>query len=133
MIRKIILASFLLFAAAQSASAQDIDLYIVISEADWCKYCKANGERIHALIDEYKVDKQVVVIYNDLTNAETKSESLERLKSVGLSEYMVNKKSTGVVYVFEAKSKKTMDNFGIKLESETIVEKLTKNLKKVSI
>ncbi|MFY0624921.1 MAG: hypothetical protein JXR07_01420 [Reichenbachiella sp.] len=130
MIKQIVLASMLAMTYINASHAQSTSLFIVISEATWCKYCKANGERIHSLIDEYKIDKQIIVLSNDLSDEATKSKSLIQLEKMGLADYMTNKKSTGVVYVFNAETKKVMDNFPIKLESDVIVKRLTKNLDK---
>jgi len=105
--------------------AQSNDLYIVINEATWCKYCKANGERINQLIDKYALNNKVLVINNDVTNEET-------LQKLGLFEFMEYRKEAAVVFVFNAKTSKITDRFTIKLDNQKIIANLNKSLKMVA-
>ncbi|WP_162555623.1 thioredoxin [Reichenbachiella versicolor] len=113
------------------SQAQSNELYIVINEASWCKYCKANGERIHELIDKYALDHKVKVINNDMTNNETKQKSIPTLKKYGLYNYMQYQKVTAMVFVFDAKNSEIADKFPIKLENEKILKHLNETLELV--
>lgn len=81
-------------------------LIAVVNQADWCSVCKANGQRAMEVFMENNKDGEIQFVTNDITNAETKKKSAEDLKKVGLETAMKNNKASGVVFFFDAKTKK---------------------------
>lgn len=121
------LLSLLLVVVSAQAESKN-DLYIVINEATWCKYCKAHGERIHELIDQYALDNRVLVVNNDVTNKDTKKKSLPQLEMLGVKDFMQYRKESAVVFVFNAETSELVDKFSIKLENDKILEHLNEAL-----
>ncbi|UXP32598.1 thioredoxin domain-containing protein [Reichenbachiella agarivorans] len=116
----------LLIVLSSQVNAQSTDLYIVINEATWCPYCKANGQRIHQLIDEYTEGKQIVVLSNDVTDGETKKKTEPQLEEMGVLYYMKNHKEAAVIFVFDAKTKKIAEKFSIKTDNKKVIAYLNK-------
>lgn len=132
MIKQGLILLMLIFILSSQSNAQFNVLYIVVNEATWCKYCKANGARIHELIDEYALNTHIVVINNDVTDEESKKKTIPALKDLGVYDYMVKHKESAVVFVFDAKTKKIMDKFSIKLTNEKILTHLNDVLERVT-
>ena len=132
MIKSIVFTLTLLSISPLVIQAQSNDLYIVFNEASWCKYCKANGERIHQLVDEYALKNNVLVISNDVTNEETKKNAVPQLTELGLYDFMQFRKEAAIVFVFDASSNSLLDKFSIKLDNEKILTILNQSLAKVS-
>ena len=129
---KSVLLSFGLIAfCALDVFSQSHDLYIVINEADWCKYCKANDERIHTLVNQYASDNKVLIVKNDVTDEQSKLNSLPELKRIGVSDYMSRHKETAVIFVFDAKSKIILDKFSLKTKDEKVIEYLDKSMSSI--
>lgn len=123
--------ALLLAITSTGLQAQNKDLFLVFNEASWCKYCKAHGERIHALIDDYATNNNVLVIGNNVTDDETRKIAQPQFEKLGLQEYMQFKKGAAEVFVFNGRTSQIMDKFPIKLDSEKILERLNKAMTKV--
>jgi hypothetical protein len=116
----------------QIAFSQSGKLYVVINEATWCPYCKANGQRVRNVIDGYSSkNKEVVVIHNDVSNEVSRKKMFPEFKKLGILDYISLHKEAAMVYVFDAKAKKNVDGFYITLSDQEILAKLQWNLKKV--
>lgn len=85
----------------------------VVNKADWCPSCEKNGERAMNALMKNNKDKVVQFVVNDLTNDETKTKSTEKLVKVGLKEAIAEYKSTGVVYFFNAETKKLISKISV--------------------
>lgn len=85
----------------------------VVNKADWCPTCEKNGERAMATLMEHNKDKAVRFIMNDLTNEESKAESVKRLQNVSLEQVMSSFKATGMVYFFNAESKELIHQVSV--------------------
>ncbi len=86
--------------------ANEVKVIAVISKANWCSVCVANGSRAVAVFNENNKNGDVQFVFNDVTDAETTKASLLELKKVGLDKAMENYNATGVCYFFDAKTKK---------------------------
>lgn len=128
MIKRIALSLGLIISLSNISFSQSHDVYIVINEADWCKYCKANGERIHTLIDEYALGKKVLVVSNDVTDEESKKKTEPKLEEIGVNSYMKNHKEAAVVFVFDANTKEILDKFSLKSNNEKVLNYLNKTM-----
>jgi len=81
---------------------------VVVNRADWCSVCKANGERAAKAFAQANSDGALRLIVNDLTSEETLKKSSAGLKAVGLEKTMANYTATGVLYFFDAKTRKPL-------------------------
>lgn len=113
-------------------NAQNEVLYIVINEASWCPYCKANGERVRKAVEEFSAStKNVIVIHYDVSDESTKAKSESKFKSLGIDDYMKSHSEAAMVYVVNPKTKKAIEGFSIKKDTTYVQEILTKCVGKV--
>lgn len=92
----------------------------VVNQADWCSVCKANGQRAMGAFMDNNKDGAISLVMNDVTNEETKKKSAAGLSNTGLTEAMKNYRATGVVYFFDAKTKKPITQVTIANSNEEI-------------
>lgn len=92
----------------------------VVNQADWCSVCKANGQRAMVTFMENDKDGTISLVVNDVTSAETKKKSEAELSKIGLSSAMKDYKATGVVYFFDAKTKKPLTQVTVANSNEEI-------------
>jgi hypothetical protein len=77
----------------------------VVTKADWCSVCKANGERAMAAFMENNKDGSVKFYMNDLTDDQTKKKSADELKPSGLYEVANKIQGTGMVSFYNPATK----------------------------
>jgi hypothetical protein len=77
-------------------------------------------------------DMVIQFVANDLTNDETKKESARELKKVGLNDAMTDKKGTGVVYFFDADSKKLINQVSVAKSNEELAKAMKTAEEKVN-
>lgn len=94
----------------------------VVNKAEWCPVCEKNGMRAMETFKENNKDMAIQFVTNDLTNDETKKESAKELKKVGLDKAMAEYKGTGVVYFFDANSKKLINQISVAKSNEELAE-----------
>jgi thiol:disulfide interchange protein len=92
----------------------------VVNQADWCSVCKANGQRAMGAFMENNKEGTISLVVNDVTSAETTKKSAAGLSINGLAEAMKNYKATGVVYFFDAKTKKPITQVTVANSNEEI-------------
>ncbi len=92
----------------------------VVNQANWCSVCKANGERAIGAFMENNKEGSISLFVNDVTSAETIKTSAAGLKTNGLTEAMKDYKATGVVYFFNAKTKKPITQVTVANSNEEI-------------
>jgi thiol:disulfide interchange protein len=112
-----------LFAAVLSigAFAQSAPKIIaVVNQADWCSVCKANGQRAMGTFMENNKEGSISLVVNDVTNAESKKKSAVGLNTSGLTKAMKNYQATGVVYFFDATTKKPITQVTVANSNEEI-------------
>ncbi len=115
--------STLLFTVAFSigAFAQSAPKVIaVVNQADWCSVCKGNGQRALGAFMENNKDGVISLVVNDVSNAETKKKSALDLKKLGIIKAMKNYEATGVIYFFDAKTKKPITQITVANSDEEI-------------
>ncbi|MEH6304284.1 hypothetical protein RYH73_01455 [Olivibacter sp. CPCC 100613] len=103
-------------AFAQSAPK----IIAVINKANWCSVCKANEERAMAAFKENNKDGAYRFVVNDLSNAETAKKSAVAINQLGLTKLMEPYQATGIVCLFDAKTKKPINQLLMSLSSEDI-------------
>ncbi len=94
----------------------------VVNEANWCSVCKANGERAMAAFKENNKDGAYQFVINDLSNAETAKKSAVEINKLGLTQLMEPYKATGIVCLFDAKTKKPINQLLMSLSNEDIAK-----------
>ena len=92
----------------------------VVNQADWCSVCKANGQRAMGAFMENNKEGTISLVVNDVTSAESKKKSALGLSTNGLSEAMKDYQATGVVYFFDAKTKKPITQVTVANSNEEI-------------
>jgi hypothetical protein len=112
-----LLLSFLVLSSLNSLTAQVI---AVVNKADWCPTCKANGPRVSKeVLANFGSDK-LTVIENDLSNKRTKEESKLKLAAIGLEEQLKGNKTTGIIILFDPKTKKELGRISVAKSNEEI-------------
>ncbi|MFI2744525.1 hypothetical protein ACG2LH_17455 [Zhouia sp. PK063] len=94
----------------------------VINKADWCSVCKANEERAMNAFKENNKDGVYQFVINDISNAETAKKSAIEINKLGLAKVMEPYKATGIVCLFDAKTKKPINQLLMSLSSEDIAK-----------
>ena len=121
----VIIGSSILFSAnAQSKSAEP-KVYAVINRADWCPTCQANGARVMNEVMPACKDLNVKFLANDLTNATTIAKSTAELKKNNVFNSVKETKSTGIILLVDAKTKKVIKQISVAKPSEEIIKAIT--------
>jgi hypothetical protein len=92
----------------------------VVNQAEWCSVCKANGQRAMGVFMENNREGTITLVVNDVTSAETKKKSATGLSTNGLTDAMKNYKAAGVLYFFDAKTKKPITQVTVANSNEEI-------------
>ncbi len=120
-VKSIIATALLAVVFSIGAFAQKAPKIIaVVNQADWCSVCKANGQRAIGAFMENNKEGKISLVVNDVTSAETKKKSAAGLSTNGLTVAMKNYKATGVVYFFDAKTKKPITQVTVANSNEEI-------------
>ena len=120
-VKSIIATALLAVVFSIGAFAQTAPKIIaVVNQADWCSVCKANGQRAMGAFMENNKEGTISLVVNDVTSAETTNKSAAGLSTNGLTEAMKNYKATGVVYFFDAKTKKPITQVTVANSNEEI-------------
>ncbi len=122
---------FMILLSSSNGFGQSKEVYIVINEASWCKYCKAHSERVNKVIQDFSAGKKILIIYHDITDKNSSKKDDPTLKSLGIYEYMNNHKEAAIVYVFNSKTNKVIDGFRLKSNDEEIITILKRSMEKV--
>ena len=120
-VKSIIAAALFAVVFSIGAFAQTAPKIIaVVNQADWCSVCKANGQRAMGAFMENNKEGTISLVVNDVTSAETTKKSAAGLSTNGLTEAMKNYQATGVVYFFDAKTKKPITQVTVANSNEEI-------------
>jgi thiol-disulfide isomerase/thioredoxin len=121
---KTILASvaLVLLVSVSAFAGTGSKVIAVVNKAEWCPVCEKNGMRAMETFKENNKDMAIQFVGNDLTNDETKAKSAAELKKVGLDKAMADKNGTGVVYFFDANSKKLINQISVAKSNEELAE-----------
>lgn len=121
---KSILSSFIFFMliSVTAFAGTESKVIAVVNKAEWCPVCQKNGMRAMETFKENNSDMAIQFVGNDLTNDETKANSNGELKKLGLDKAMLDYKSTGVVYFFDANSKKFINQISVAKSNEELAE-----------
>lgn len=119
--KKVFAATMFAIAFSTGAFAQNSSKIIaVVKTANWCSVCKANGERAIAALTENNKDGAYLFLTNDISSPETAKKSAPEIEKLGLTKAMEPYMATGVVYLFDAKTKKPINQLLMSLSDEDI-------------
>lgn len=119
---KLVVASsiFTILFSVNAFAQSSPKIIAVINKANWCSVCKANEERAMAAFNENNKDRAYQFVVNDLSNAETAKKSAGKINQLGLTKLMEPYQATGIVCLFDAKTKKPINQLLMSLSSEDI-------------
>lgn len=100
-------------------------VFAVINRAEWCPTCQANGARIMSEVMPACKNLKVKFLPNDLTNDQTIAKSGEELKKNKLVAAVQTVKSTGVILLIDAKTKKIIKEISVARPSTEIIKEIT--------
>ena len=91
--------------APRMAPASTAPMVALLTRAEWCSVCKANGERAGKVLFKGAQDLKFEIMMNDITNDETAAKSLAVLQSKGLAD-IGQGAAPGTVAFIDSKTRK---------------------------
>ena len=73
-------------ATSSRSPASSAPMVAIVTRADWCSVCKANGERAGRVLFASAKDGKIEIVVNDITSDETAARSLRVLEAKGLTD-----------------------------------------------
>lgn len=115
------LGKLLIKSALISSENNTAKVIVVINSASWCGVCKKNGPRLEqTILPAYMKDSNYQVIVNDLSDDSTKAASTKLLADAGLVGFDKEHKSTGMIFLIDAQSKKQISSISVTKSDEEI-------------
>ena len=71
----------------------------ILTKADWCSICQANGPRVSALLEQGVKDGSYELVVNDITSDESTAKSAAVLTSRGLTEFSAGAAPGSITFV----------------------------------
>ena len=100
---------FGLVSAPHTAAAEPAArVVVVVNRAEWCSVCKTNGPRVASLLMKASRDGGIAMLVNDVTDEQTAKKSRIALKAAGLDNAVGPASATGVLYLFDAKTRRPL-------------------------
>ncbi|HVB04100.1 MAG TPA: hypothetical protein VNE41_10340 [Chitinophagaceae bacterium] len=131
--KKVLIASCLLLGTSLSGFAQHSKpkVIVLVNEASWCPVCKANGPRFTAdIMPMVMQNKEVRMVKDDLSDAQTIAASMHMLKNAGIARFAKKNTDTGMLFFFNARSKKLISEISIAKSDDEIKEAFQNALSK---
>lgn len=113
-------AMFAIMVSAGAHAQSSAKIIAVVKTANWCSVCKANEVRAMEALKENNKDATYQFVLNDITSPETAKKSAVEIEKLGLTKSMEPYMATGVVYLFDAKTRKPINQIIMSLSSEDI-------------
>lgn len=120
-----ILGSSVFFTANAQTKSGTPKVYAVINRADWCPACQANGSKVMNEVMPACKSLNVKFVANDLTNEQTIAKSTAELKKNKLFNSVKETKSTGVILLVDAKTKKVVKEISVTKPADEIIKEIT--------
>jgi dihydropteroate synthase len=120
-----ILGSSIFFSANAQSKTTSPKVYAVINRADWCPTCQANGAKIMNEVMPACKSLNVKFVANDLTNEQSIAKSTTELKKNKLFNAVKETKSTGLIILVDAKTKKIVRQISLAKPAEEIIKEIT--------
>src|SRR6185312_5740786 len=116
-----------------SASAQNAHPKVIalLTKASWCPVCQANGPRFQKdIMPMVMENKDVEMVMSDLSYNNSKAMSKEMLEKARIYKFAEKNPATGMLYFFNAKSKKLISKVSLASSNEEIKESYQTALRK---
>lgn len=120
-----IIGSSVLFSAKAQSKTANPKVYAVINKADWCPACQANGGKVMNEVMPACMNLKVKFIPNDLTNETTIAASAAELKKMKVYNSVKDTKTTGLILLVDAKTKKVIRQISVTKPAEEIIKEIT--------
>ncbi len=120
-----ILGSSIFFSVNAQSKSITPKVYAVINRADWCPACQANGSKVMNELTPACKNLYVKFVANDLTNEQTIANSTLELKKNNVFNAVKETKSTGLILLVDAKTKKVIKQISVTKPSEEIIKEIT--------
>ncbi|HET7115085.1 MAG TPA: hypothetical protein VFI29_01255 [Hanamia sp.] len=131
--KQLICAVALVMSFSFAASAQKVQPKVIalLTKASWCVVCQANGPRfmkdIMPMVNE---NKEVKMVMNDLSDKKTTAMSKRMLEKIGIYDFAEKNPATGMLYFFDANTKKLLSQVSLAQSNEEIEKAYQTALKK---
>jgi len=113
-------ALFAIVFTAGAYAQNSTKIIAVVKTASWCSVCKANEARAMEALKENNKDGAYQFVMNDISSPETAKPSVAEIQKLGLTKVMEPYMATGIVYLFDAKTKKPINQLVMSLSSDDI-------------
>ncbi len=123
--KHLIFALALVMGISFSASAQNAHPKVIalLTKASWCPVCQANGPSFEKdIMPMVMENKDVKMVMNDLSDNNSKAMSKGMLEKAGIYKFAEKNPATGMLYFFNAKSKKLISKVSLASSNEEIKE-----------
>jgi hypothetical protein len=91
----------------------------ILTKADWCSICQANGARVGALLQKGVQDGRYELIVNDITSDETTAKSDAVLTTKGLKELSTGA-APGTITFVDSRTRKSVAGATVAHKDEEI-------------
>ncbi len=114
--KQLICAVALVMGLSFAASAQNAQPKVIalLTKASWCPVCQANGPRfMKDVMPMVMKNKEVKMVMNDLSDKKSTAMSKGMLKKAGIYNFVEKNPATGMLYFFDAKTKKLISKVSL--------------------
>jgi len=131
--KHLIVALLFVMGLSFTANAQKVQPKVIalFTKASWCVVCQANGPRfmkdIMPMITE---NKEVKILTNDLSDNKTTTMSKRILEKAGIYDFAEKNPTTGMLYFFDANTKKLLSSVSLAQSNEDMEKAYHKALSK---
>ncbi|MCG9879465.1 MAG: hypothetical protein MH472_02595 [Bacteroidia bacterium] len=117
---------------AQTSAPSNAKVIIVVSTAKWCPPCKKHGARVEKeVVSQFASNEQFAIVVNDLSDANSILNSAPAIESRGLTELLSKNKTTGVLYLVDANTKKIISKVSVKESTYDLTQAIQSSLTKI--
>ena len=131
--KQLICAVALVMSFSFTTNAQKVQPKVIalITKASWCVVCQANGPRfMKDIMPMIRGNKEVQIIINDLSDKKTTATSRRPLQKAGIDDFAEKNLATGMLYFFNANTKKLLSSVSLAQSNEEIEKAYQKALAK---
>lgn len=132
--KQLIYALALVMSISFAANAQKTQPKIIalLTKASWCVVCQANGPRfMKDIMPMIQENKEVQIVVNDLSDKKTTASSRKILQKAGIYDFAEKNPATGMLYFFNANTKKRLSSASLADSNEEIEKAYNKALSKM--
>ena len=127
---KTLITIFALFIGITAFAQDKTKVIALVTKANWCPTCKANGERMSKEVFSAYKTGELKVIANDLTDDVSKKACKKAIGEAGVAKIAEGSNSTGIITLIDAKTKKVITTISVAKTTEEIKAAIDESLKK---